>query len=111
MADTLTDFAAEREAMVQRQIDRRGIHDPKILEAFRAVPREKFMSEDYADLAYGDHPLPIEAGQTISQPYIVALMIQAGGTWLPLAAARIASNGASSAKPLVPSPSTIRTLS
>jgi protein-L-isoaspartate(D-aspartate) O-methyltransferase len=79
MADTLTDFAAEREAMVQRQIDRRGIHDPKILEAFRAVPREKFMSEDYADLAYGDHPLPIEAGQTISQPYIVALMIQAAG--------------------------------
>ncbi len=79
MADTLTDFAAERENMVLRQIDRRGIHDPKILEAFRAVPREKFMSEDYADLAYGDHPLPIEAGQTISQPYIVALMIQAAG--------------------------------
>jgi len=77
MADTLTDFAAEREAMVQRQIAGRGIHDPKILEAFRAVPREQFMSEDYADLAYGDHPLPIEAGQTISQPYIVALMIQA----------------------------------
>lgn len=77
MAETMTDFAAEREAMVLRQIDGRGIHDPKILEAFRSVPREEFLSEEYRDLAYGDHPLPIEAGQTISQPYIVALMIQA----------------------------------
>lgn len=77
MADTLTNFAAEREAMVERQIASRGITDPKILEAFRAVPREEFLSEDYRDLAYGDHPLPIEAGQTISQPYIVALMIKA----------------------------------
>jgi protein-L-isoaspartate(D-aspartate) O-methyltransferase len=77
MAETMTDFAAEREAMVQRQIASRGIHDPKILEAFRAVPREEFLSAEYRDLAYGDHPLPIEAGQTISQPYIVALMIQA----------------------------------
>ena len=77
MAETLTIFAAEREAMVERQIESRGITDPKILEAFRAVPREAFISEEYADLAYGDHPLPIEAGQTISQPYIVALMIKA----------------------------------
>ncbi|HEX2802525.1 MAG TPA: protein-L-isoaspartate(D-aspartate) O-methyltransferase [Sphingomicrobium sp.] len=77
MAETMTDFAAEREAMVQRQIESRGIRDPKILEAFRAVPREEFLSGEYRDLAYGDHPLPIEAGQTISQPYIVALMIQA----------------------------------
>ena len=77
MAETLTNYAAEREAMVERQIESRGITDPKILEAFRAVPREAFISEDYADLAYGDHPLPIEAGQTISQPYIVALMIKA----------------------------------
>ena len=77
MAETLTDFAAERDAMVERQIESRGIRNPKILEAFRAVPREKFLSEEYADLAYGDHPLPIEAGQTISQPYIVALMIEA----------------------------------
>lgn len=76
-ADTLTDFAAEREAMVERQIAGRGISDPKILEAFRSVPREEFLAADYRDLAYGDHPLPIEAGQTISQPYIVALMIQA----------------------------------
>ena len=77
MADTMTDFAAEREAMVERQISSRGITDPTILEAFRAVPREEFLSEEYRDLAYGDHPLPIEAGQTISQPYIVALMIKA----------------------------------
>jgi protein-L-isoaspartate(D-aspartate) O-methyltransferase len=77
MAQTMTDFAPEREAMIERQIASRGITDPKILEAFRAVPREEFLSEEYRDLAYGDHPLPIEAGQTISQPYIVALMIQA----------------------------------
>jgi len=77
MVDTLTNYAAEREAMVQRQIEGRGIRDPKILEAFRAVPREEFLADEYRDLAYGDHPLPIEAGQTISQPYIVALMIQA----------------------------------
>lgn len=77
MAETMTDFAVQREAMVERQIERRGISEPKILEAFRSVPREAFISADYADLAYGDHPLPIEAGQTISQPYIVALMIKA----------------------------------
>jgi len=77
MVDTLTDYAAEREAMIRRQIESRGINDPKIIEAFRSVPREEFLSKEYADLAYGDHPLPIEAGQTISQPYIVALMIQA----------------------------------
>jgi protein-L-isoaspartate(D-aspartate) O-methyltransferase len=72
-----TDFAAEREAMVERQLRRRGISEPGILDAFRVVPREAFVSGDYAHLAYGDHPLPIEAKQTISQPYIVALMIQA----------------------------------
>jgi protein-L-isoaspartate(D-aspartate) O-methyltransferase len=77
MATTMTDYAGEREAMVERQLRRRGITEPEILDAFRAVPREKFISEEYAHLAYGDHPLPIEANQTISQPYIVALMIQA----------------------------------
>jgi protein-L-isoaspartate(D-aspartate) O-methyltransferase len=77
MATTMTDYAAEREAMVERQLRRRGITEPHILDAFRAVPREAFVSPDYAQLAYGDHPLPIEAGQTISQPFIVALMIQA----------------------------------
>ena len=77
MAGTMTDLALEREAMVERQIAGRGISDPLILEAFRAVPREQFLAAEYAELAYGDHPLPIEAGQTISQPYIVALMIDA----------------------------------
>ena len=73
----MTDFASEREAMVERQLRRRGITEVDILDAFRAVPREAFVGEKYAHLAYGDHPLPIEAGQTISQPYIVALTIQA----------------------------------
>jgi protein-L-isoaspartate(D-aspartate) O-methyltransferase len=77
MADTLTDYAREREAMVERQLKRRGITEQRILDAFLDVPREAFISEDFAHLAYGDHPLPIEAGQTISQPYIVALMIEA----------------------------------
>ena len=82
MAETMTDFASEREAMVERQLERRGIADRHILDAFREVPREQFIGHDYAHLAYGDHPLPIEAGQTISQPYIVALMIQAAGIGL-----------------------------
>src|ERR671920_1379184 len=73
----MTDFAELRERMVRRQIERRGITDKDILHAFLGVPRELFVSADKAHLAYGDHPLPIEAGQTISQPYIVALMIQA----------------------------------
>ena len=73
----MTDFAAERETMVERQLRRRGITEPAILDAFRAVPREEFVASANAHLAYGDHPLPIEAKQTISQPYIVALMIQA----------------------------------
>jgi protein-L-isoaspartate(D-aspartate) O-methyltransferase len=70
-------LASEREAMVVRQLRRRGITEQPILDAFRAVPREAFISDEYAHLAYADHPLPIEAGQTISQPYIVGLMIQA----------------------------------
>ena len=73
----MTEFASQREAMVERQLRRRGITEPNILDAFRAVPREAFVSPEVAHLAYGDHPLPIEAGQTISQPYIVALMMQA----------------------------------
>ena len=63
--------------MVQRQIARRGIRDQRVLAALRAVPREAFISPELAEFAYDDTPLPIEAGQTISQPYIVALMIEA----------------------------------
>ena len=75
----MTDFAALREMMVERQIAARNITDPLLLEAFRQVPREAFVSAARASQAYGDHPLPIDAGQTISQPYIVALMIAAAG--------------------------------
>jgi len=77
MALAMPDFAAEREAMVERQLRRRGIGDERILDAFRAVPREAFVPADQRSQAYGDHPLPIGAGQTISQPYIVAMMIEA----------------------------------
>ena len=75
----MSDFAELRERMVRRQIEARGIRDATILDAFRKVPREAFVSPDHACDAYDDHPLPIEAGQTISQPYIVALMIEAAG--------------------------------
>jgi protein-L-isoaspartate(D-aspartate) O-methyltransferase len=77
MALPMTDSAAARESMIERQILSRGITDGKILDAFRAVPRELFVAEKYAAEAYGDYPLPIEAEQTISQPYIVAVMIEA----------------------------------
>ena len=77
MGPIVEHYAAERQAMVERQLRRRGIREPEILDAFRAVPREKFVGSAHAHLAYGDHPLPIEANQTISQPNIVALMIQA----------------------------------
>jgi protein-L-isoaspartate(D-aspartate) O-methyltransferase len=73
----MADFAELRERMIRRQIAGRGIRDAGILDAFRAVPREAFVAREYAETAYDDHPLPIEAGQTISQPYIVALMIEA----------------------------------
>ena len=77
MVSAMTDFSREREAMVERQLKCRGIREQPILDAFRDVPREAFVSEANARYAYGDHPLAIEAGQTISQPYIVALMIEA----------------------------------
>ena len=73
----MTDFANLRERMVRRQIESRGIENPMILDAFRDVPREAFVDESQRPWAYDDHPLPIGAGQTISQPYIVALMIDA----------------------------------
>jgi protein-L-isoaspartate(D-aspartate) O-methyltransferase len=73
------ELTRERHDMVERQLRRRGIKEAHILDAFLTVPRETFVGPEYEHLAYGDHPLPIEAGQTISQPYIVALMIQAAG--------------------------------
>ena len=65
-----------RQSMVREQIEPRGIDDPLVLEAMRAVERHRFVPEEYLDQAYDDHPLPIGYGQTISQPYIVALMTQ-----------------------------------
>jgi protein-L-isoaspartate(D-aspartate) O-methyltransferase len=79
MTTILASYSTERDEMIERQLRRRGISDSHILKAFRDVPREAFVSPEIAHLAYGDHPLPIEAEQTISQPYIVALMIQAAG--------------------------------
>ncbi len=72
-----TNFAAERREMVEFQIKRRGIRDPKVLEAMLRVPRHLFVPEQMKELAYGDEPLPIGEGQTISQPYIVAYMTEA----------------------------------
>ena len=66
-----------RRAMVRRHIEGRGVSDPRVLEAMRSVPRHRFVSRSLASDAYKDHPLPIPAGQTISQPYIVALMAEA----------------------------------
>jgi protein-L-isoaspartate(D-aspartate) O-methyltransferase len=68
------DFDGLREKMVREQIEKRGIAGQRILDAFRQVPRHLFIPQDYRHLAYQDYPLPISEGQTISQPYMVALM-------------------------------------
>jgi len=70
-------FKRLREKMVSTQIEARGIHDQRVLEAMRKVARHLFVGEALQDQAYGDFPLPIGEGQTISQPYIVAEMTQA----------------------------------
>jgi protein-L-isoaspartate(D-aspartate) O-methyltransferase len=70
-------FQAERDAMVERQIAGRGIRDARVLRAMRTVPRERFVDPDMAAFAHDDSPLPIAAGQTISQPFMVAWMIEA----------------------------------
>jgi protein-L-isoaspartate(D-aspartate) O-methyltransferase len=71
------DFEALRHEMVERQIVARGVRDRRVLQALRAVPREAFVPERLAALAYDDTPLPIGEDQTISQPYVVALMAEA----------------------------------
>ena len=73
---TQKSFEGERKQMVEDQISQRGIKDTRVLEAMRKVPRHLFVPVQVQDLAYADHPLPIGAGQTISQPYIVALMTE-----------------------------------
>jgi protein-L-isoaspartate(D-aspartate) O-methyltransferase len=77
VAELLSDrFAAERHAMVETQLRARGIRDQQLLNAMASVPRHEFLDPRYRGQAYEDHPLPIAAGQTISQPYIVALMLE-----------------------------------
>ena len=71
------DFAELRSAMVDGHIARRGVRSHLVLEAMRTVPREAFLPESLREFAYEDAPLPIAEDQTISQPYIVALMTEA----------------------------------
>lgn len=70
-------FTHERHGMVETQIRRRGIHNQRILNAMSRVPRHRFVSPEYWSQAYNDHPIPIGEGQTISQPYIVAITLNA----------------------------------
>jgi protein-L-isoaspartate(D-aspartate) O-methyltransferase len=70
------DWTARRDQMVRTQIEARGVKDPQVLASMRAVPRHLFVPDSYRDAAYSDSPLPIGEGQTISQPYIVALMTE-----------------------------------
>ena len=74
-----SDFEKARARMVEEQLLPRSINDPKTLEAMKKVPRHLFVEDALKNQAYGDFPLPIGRGQTISQPYIVALMTQALG--------------------------------
>lgn len=70
-------FTESRMEMVDKQIASRGVRDAAVLRAMREVPRERFVPEELGEFAYEDSPLPIEEGQTISQPYIVAVMLEA----------------------------------
>ncbi len=69
-------YTEARESMVEYQIRVRGVQDPRVLEAMEDVPRDEFVPDDYQSMAYSDGPLPIGYGQTISQPYIVAVMTE-----------------------------------
>lgn len=77
MAHDERNYAALREEMVARQLEARGIADRQVLDAMRTVPRELFVPAALAGMAYADGALPIAEGQTISQPYVVALMAEA----------------------------------
>ena len=70
------EFAKARHHMVRTTIEERGVSDPKVLSAMQAVPRHCFVPQDLVPAAYSDRPLPIGEGQTISQPYVVALMTE-----------------------------------
>jgi len=69
-------YIEERVQMVRQQIQARGVQDPRVLEAMKTVPRHEFVLDQYLDFAYADSPLPINHGQTISQPFIVAWMTE-----------------------------------
>jgi protein-L-isoaspartate(D-aspartate) O-methyltransferase len=71
------DLAQQREHMVEDQLRQRGIHDQRVLAAMSKVPREKFVASEFERGAYADSPIPIGAGQTVSQPYMVAAMVEA----------------------------------
>src|SRR5574342_267423 len=75
--ETPMEFAIPRERMVAEQLVRRGVRDPRVLRAMGKVPRHRFVDEALSSRAYGDYPLPIGERQTISQPYMVALMTEA----------------------------------
>jgi len=75
--DDAAQFATQRELMVATQLRARGILDERVLAAMARVPRDMFVADEYRDQAYEDHPVPIGEGQTLSQPYIVAIMLQA----------------------------------
>lgn len=77
MEENSIKYERQRQEMVRRQIEARGVTDPKVLAAMNKVPRHLFVSDALRDQAYGDFPLPIGEQQTISQPYIVAEMTQA----------------------------------
>ena len=70
-------FAEHRQRMCEQHLLGRGIRDQRVLAAMQHVPRHEFVPPEYRDQAYGDHPIPIGEGQTISQPYIVAVMLEA----------------------------------
>ena len=70
-------FLAQRRSMVEAQLRARGIRDERVLAVMFRVPRHEFVSADYKNQVYEDHPIPIGEGQTLSQPYIVALMLEA----------------------------------
>ncbi len=69
--------SAERARMVESQLRRRGIHDERVLEAMLRIPRHEFVPDGYQSQAYEDHPIPIGENQTVSQPFIIAVSLQA----------------------------------
>jgi protein-L-isoaspartate(D-aspartate) O-methyltransferase len=70
-------YADDRRVMVESQLHNRGIRDQRVLDAMLRIPRHLFVPTEYRSQAYGDHPIPIAEGQTISQPFIVAVSLQA----------------------------------